>query len=285
MNKKSVVFSTTAVSLGLATVLTLSAVAPSMAATSHKTTKSVSSSTKSSKSATGTAFSATQDARKFTSVNFTISNVPSTITDAATAAKLLVVKVVPLAADATSAPATAPVPSFSGKTGDVRAGAPAFGKGHAPDNDGDGPGANGVAGNGGWTPGATSDARAATGTAPTTGTAPSFGNGQGPDNDGDGPRGGHGHGGPRGGRGFGGPRGMQISNLSLSNGVLTGTIQIPGDEVANVQKWGVYLSIAADSTNGITAQTATPVMVTVTTAADLTATVTATSGDIALVIK
>ena len=78
---------------------------------------------------------------------------------------------------------------------------------------------------------------------------------------------------------------MQISNLTLSNGVLTGTIQIPGDEVAGVQKFGVYLSIAADSTNGITAQTATPVLVTVTTAADLTATVTATSGDIALAIK
>jgi hypothetical protein len=276
MNKKSVVFSTTAVSLGLATVLTLSAVAPSMAATSHKTTKSVSSSTKSTK--TGVAFSATQDARKFTTVNFKISNVPSTITDAATAAKLLVVKVVPLASDATSAPATAPVPTFGG-SGDVRGG-------HAPDNDGGGPGANGA---GGWTPGSTSDARA---TAPNfSGTGDARGN-HAPDNDGDGPaagfggpRGGHGHGhgGPR--VGFGGPRGMQLSNLVLSNGVLTGTIQIPGDEVANVQKWGVYLSIAADSANGITAQSATPVMVTVTTAADLTATVTATSGGIALAIK
>lgn len=281
MNKKSVVFSTTAVSLGLATVLTLSAVAPSMAATSHKTTKSVSSTTKSTK--TGASFSATQDARKFTTVNFKISNVPSTITDAATAAKLLVVKVVPLASDATSAPATAPVPTFGG-SGDARGGAPAFGGGHAPDNDGDGPGANGA---GGWTPGSTSDARA---TAPNfSGTGDARGN-HAPDNDGDGPaagfggpRGGHGHGGPRGG--FGGPRGMQLSNLVLSNGVLTGTIQIPGDEVANVQKWGVYLSIAADSANGIAAQSATPVMVTVTTAADLTATVTATSGDIALAIK
>ena len=274
MNKKSVVFTTTAVSLGLATVLTLSAVAPSMAATSHKTTKSVSSTTKSSKSATGTAFSATQDARKFTSVNFTITNVPSTITDAATAAKLLVVKVVPLAADATSAPATAPVPSFSGKTADVRAGAPAFGNGHAPDNDGDGPAAHGA---GGWTPGSTSDARAtAPNFSPTGDTRGNhFGFGRG-----------HGHGGPR--DGFGGPRGprgMQLSNLTLANGVLSGTIQIPGDEVANVQKWGVYLSIAADSANGIAAQSATPVMVTVTTAADLTATVTATSGDVALAIK
>jgi hypothetical protein len=275
MNKKSVVFTTTAVSLGLATVLTLSAVAPSMAATSHKNTKSVSSTAKSAK--TGASFSVTQDARKFTTVNFKISNVPSTITDAATAAKLLVVKVVPLATDATSAPATAPVPTFGG-SGDARTGAPAFGNGHAPDNDGDGPGANGA---GGWTPSGSA-------TTTSTRTAPTFGNGQGGDNDGDGPaagfggpRGGHGHG----GHGFGGPRGMQFSNLTLANGVLSGTIQIPGDEVANVQKWGVYLSIAADSANGIAAQSATPVMVTVTTAADLTATVTATSGDIALALK
>jgi len=75
---------------------------------------------------------------------------------------------------------------------------------------------------------------------------------------------------------------MQISNLTLTNGVLTGTIQIPGDEIANVQNWGIYLSIAADSTNGIVAQSADPVMVTVTTAADLSATVTATTGDIVL---
>ena len=78
---------------------------------------------------------------------------------------------------------------------------------------------------------------------------------------------------------------MQISNLNLSNGVLTGTIQIPGDEVANVQKWGVYLNIAADSANGIAAQSATPILVTVTTAADLTPTVTATSGDIVLALN
>jgi len=270
MNKKSVVFTTTAVSLGLATVLTLSAVAPSMAATSHKTTKSVSATTKSAK--TGASFSATEDARKFTSVNFKISNVPSTITDAATAAKLLVVKVVPLASDATSAPATPPVPNFG--SGDARIGAPAFGNGHAPDNDGDGPAAHGA---GGWTPGSTSDARATAPNFSSTGDARGnhFGFGRG-----------HGHGGPR--DGFGGPRGprgMQLSNLTLANGVLSGTIQIPGDEVANVQKWGVYLSIAADSANGIAAQSATPVMVTVTTAADLTATVTATSGDVALAIK
>ncbi|MDE2409789.1 MAG: hypothetical protein KGL72_05725, partial [Actinomycetales bacterium] len=185
-----------------------------------------------------------------------------------TAAKLLVVKVVPLAADATSAPATPPVPTFG--SGDVRFGSGDVRGHHAPDNDGDGPGANGA---GGWTPGSTSDARA---------TAPNFsGTGDARGNHFGGPRGGHGHG----GHGFGGPRGMQLSNLSLANGVLTGTIQIPGDEVANVQKWGVYLSIAANSASGIAAQSATPVMVTVTTAADLTPTVTATSGEIALVLK
>jgi len=259
--KKSVVLTTTAASIGLATVLTLSAVAPSMAKTSSHstttTTKSAAAKTSSSGNQGGVSFSTTQDARKFTSVNFTVSNVPSTITDAATAAKLLVVKVVPLAADATSAPATAPLPA--GRMGDDH---------------------------GAWTPSGTTTGTTPTPSAtpsasatPATGTAPTFG-----DNDGDGPQagqGGRGH-----GKGHGkGPRGgMQISNLTLTNGVLTGTIQLPGDEVAGVQKFGIYLNIAASTPDGITAQNATPVMVTVTTAADLTPTVTATTGAVTLAI-
>ena len=107
--------------------------------------------------------------------------------------------------------------------------------------------------------------------APLSGDArPVFG-----DNDGDGPKG------PRGGHG---PRGPQLTNLSLVNGVLTGTLQLPGAPVAGAQKFAVYLSIAADSANGIAAQSATPVMVTVTTAADLTPSVTATTGNVILAI-
>jgi len=297
--KKSVVLTTTAATIGLATVLTLSAVAPSMAKTSGHSNTTKSASVKSASSngnQGGVSFRNTQDTRKSTSVNFTISNVPSSITDAATAAKLLVVKVVPLAADATSAPATAPLPTPpAGQTGtgSGTTGAPQFGgpgghhHGHS-DNDGNG----GQGGQGGWTPSSANGTTGTTGTttgttgstpstsaAPTTGTAPTFGNGQGPDNDGDGP--GHGHG-PKGG--FGGPRGMKISNLTLTNGVLTGTIELPGAPVAGTQKFGVYLNIAADSANGIVAQSATPVMVTVTTAADLTPTVTATTGNVTLAL-
>jgi hypothetical protein len=77
---------------------------------------------------------------------------------------------------------------------------------------------------------------------------------------------------------------MQLSNLTLSNGTLTGTITLLGGEAAGTQKLGVYLSVAASSANGIAAQNATPVMVTVTTAADLTPTVTATSAPITLAL-
>ena len=269
--KKSVVFTTTAATLGLATVLTLTAVVPSEAKVRHvSTTKSASAKARTSgasfriKSASTTGSSSTTEAqRQFTTVNFTVNNVPSTITDAATAAKLLVVKVVPLASTATSAPATAPAPTFGAGNGGHH------GRGGHGDGDGDG----GKGGNGGWTPSGTTSSTPA----PTTGstTAPAA-----PDNDGDGPAAGTA---PAGAPAFGGHgHGMQISNLTLTNGVLTGTIQIPGDEVANVQNWGIYLSIAADSTNGIAAQTGTPVMVTVTTAADLSASVTATTGDIVL---
>jgi len=269
--KKSVVFATTAATIGLATVLTLTAVVPSEAKTLNRShvTKSASVKHSSVRTKSGISFGAQQADRQFTTVNFTVNNVPSTITDAATAAKLLVVKVVPLAADATSAPATAPLPTAPSASN----GAPSFG-GHKGHGHGHNDGAAGGAG-GSWSP---------TGT--TGSTAPSA-----PDNDGDGPQAGSAPAGaptgaPTGAPAFDGHKGhgMQLSNLSLVNGVLTGTIQIPGDETANVENWGIYLSIAADSTNGIVAQTGTPVMVTVTTAADLSATVTATTGDVVLTL-
>jgi len=270
MKKKSAVVTTTAVSLGLATILTISAVAPSYAK-SHKTTGSAFSS--SSTAAPTASGSSTRVAPATVSVNFTVTNVPAAYTDAATAAKHLLFKVVPLAADATSAPATPPAPAFGAK-----------GPKGAPDNDGDGPGANG----GAWTPSTTSTTAPTTGStsAPTTSStaAPTFG-----DNDGDGPGLGDGDGHGRGhghGRGGFGPEG-KFSNLTLSNGTLTGTITVPAGRTAGVQKVGVYPYFAADSANNVAAKSGTPVMLTITTVADattgaLTASVTASTGNVSL---
>jgi hypothetical protein len=268
--KKSVAFTTTVATIGLATVLTLSAVAPSQAATTHKSAASKSASVKSAKgvkshkSGSGTKTAkAAKDNRQFTSVNFTVNNVPSSITDANTAAQLLVAKVVPLAADATSAPDTAPLPTAPAASN----GAPSFGGGKAHHGHGHGKGGKHADSLPAGTPPADPSV------ADPNSAAPSFG-----DNDGDGPKAGVDGGKP--GRGHG----MKFANLSLVNGVLTGTIEIPSDETANVQNWGIYLSIAADSTNGIVAQSSTPVMVTVTTASDLTATVTAATGDVVITL-
>jgi len=261
MKKKSVVVTTTAVSLGLATILTVGAVAPSYAKTLKATGNAFSSSSTAAPTASG---KSTKVAPATVSVNFTVTNVPTSYTDAATAAKHLLFKVVPLAADATSAPATPPAPAFGAK-----------GAKGAPDNDGDGPGANG----GAWTPSTSTTA------APTTSTtaAPTFG-----DNDGDGPGAngfgegrGRGHG--KGGFGFD----KQFSNLTLSNGTLTGTITIPAGRTAGVQKIGVYPYFAADSANNVAAKSGTPVMLTITTVADattgaLSASVTASSANITL---
>ena len=269
MKKKSVVVTTTAVSLGLATILTVSAVAPSYAK-SHKTTGSAFSS--SSTAAPTASDSSAKVAPATVSVNFTVTNVPTSYTDAATAAKHLLFKVVPLAADATSAPATPPAPAFGAK-----------GAKGAPDNDGDGPGANG----GAWTPSTstTSAPTAGSTAAPTISStaAPTFG-----DNDGDGPGrfgGGHGRGHGHGKGGFG--PGTMFSNLTLSNGTLTGTITIPAGRTAGVQKVGVYPYFAADSANNVAAKSGTPVMLTITTVADattgaLSASVTASSANITL---
>lgn len=266
MKKSVALVTTTAVSLGLATILTVSAVAPSFAAT-HKTTGSAFSS---SSTASGTNNGSTKVAPATVSVNFTVTNVPSAYTTAAAAAKNLLFKVVPLASDATSAPATAPVPSFGAKG--------------APDNDGDGPGHGGA-----WTPSGTSTTAPTTGTtpAPTTSrtAAPTFGG----DNDGDGPAAGKGK-----GRGHGhGPAGFgpgaSYTNLVLSNGTLTGTITVPAGRTAGVQKLGVYPFFAADAANNVAAKTGTPVMLTITTVADattgaLTASVTGSSSSLAFSI-
>jgi hypothetical protein len=235
MKKKSVVVTTTAVSLGLATILTVSAVAPSYAK-SHKTTGSAFSS--SSTAAPTASDSSAKVAPATVSVNFTVTNVPTSYTDAATAAKHLLFKVVPLAADATSAPATPPAPAFGAK-----------GAKGAPDNDGDGPGR--------------------------------FGGG-----DGHGRGHGHGKGGFGPGKGGFGP-GTMFSNLTLSNGTLSGTITIPAGRTAGVQKIGVYPYFAADSANNVAAKSGTPVMLTITTVADtstgaLSASVTASSANITL---
>ena len=260
--KKHIAVTTTAVSLGVATLLTMSAVAPAMAKSHTASGNSfTTSTTKKAASGTTTSGSNAPTAPKFATVNFTVTGVPSAYADAATAAKHLVFKVVPLAADATSAPATPPVPPF--------------GKGPKGDNDGDGPGvANGAAG--AWAPSATGT----TTPAPSATGAPSFGAG---DNDGDGPaagmgmRMGRGHGPMGHGKGMGLGHGPQITNLVLSNGTLTGTISVPAGRTAGVEKFAVYPTVVADSANNIAAKTGTPVLLTVTTAADGTATVAASA--------
>ncbi|MEN9714929.1 MAG: hypothetical protein RJA35_396, partial [Actinomycetota bacterium] len=100
--KKSVILSTTAAGLGLATVLTFAAAAPSFAKTANHSTTTKSAGSSSSGNQGGISFGTTADARKTTTVNFTITNVPTSITSAADAAKLVVVKIAPLAADATA---------------------------------------------------------------------------------------------------------------------------------------------------------------------------------------
>ena len=276
--KKHIAVTTTAVSLGVATLLTISSMAPAMAKT-HNTSGSSFSSSSSRTGANGTPTpGATPVAPKFTTVNFTVTGVPAAYTDAATAASHIVFKVVPVAADATSAPATPPVP--------------AFGKGGKGDHDGDGPGAGA---SGGWTPpaasGSSSSSTATPAPAPTgaptfgapTAGAPTFGT---PDNDGDGPaagagagfgkgHGGHGDHGKGRGPGFG--PGTAITNLVLTNGTLTGTISVPAGRTAGVQKFAVYPTVVADSANNVAAKTGTPVLLTVTTAADGTATVAASA--------
>ena len=277
--KKSVLFTTTAATLGLATVLTFAAVSPSMAKSSKHSNAGANSATVKTG---GTSFGPgavsgdVHVAPKTTALTITLTNVPSVYTDAAALGKKLIVKVVPLAADATSAPATAPVPTFGGKpeSGDVRpappAGAPAFGKGH---------GKHGQADHDGDFVVNTGDVRPAPPVgAPAPGTAPTFGA---PDNDGDGPGfgGGKHHGGP--GRGGFGPFG-QASTFTLSGNTLTGQIQIPAAPVAGTQNFAVYISIAADGSTGLAAQSGTPVFVVATTDSSGNVTLSNASGPVTI---
>lgn len=268
--KKSVLVTTTAATLGLATVLTFAAVSPSMAKTAKHTTTAVSAT---AKTKVGNGSFDARVAPKTASLSFTVSNVPAAYASAAALGKQLVVRVVPLASTATSAPATPPVPAFGG---------PNFGSKDARgDNDGDGPAFN---------PGAAPTAPTTSGTAT---TAPSFGSGDvRGDNDGDGPGfgpggnggpafGGHGHGGPRGGHGGPGFENFQ-STLTLTGNTLTGTIQIPAERAAGVQNWAIYISVAADSTTGLAAQTGTPVFVVATTDASGNVTLSQASGPVAI---
>jgi len=264
--KKQFAVTTTAVSLGVATLLTMSAVAPA-SAKSHSTSGSSFSSASLKAASTDTATpAATPTAPKFATVNFTVTGVPAAYTDAATAAKHLVFKVVPLAADATSAPATPPVPAFGkGAPADSTAGAPAAGDAAGKGCGGKGHGPKGQGGDAAWAPAAGSTAAPApsTSAAPTTGTpaagAPNFADGAGHKG-----KGGKGH-------------GPQITNLVLTNGTLTGTISVPAGRTAGVQKFAVYPTVVADSANNVAAKTGTPVLLTVTTAADGSATVAASA--------
>ena len=111
--KKSVLFTTTAVTVGLATVLTMGAIAPANAKGSE------------SGKGSGSAFSASSSSSKVedhgsssklsAAVDFTVTGVPANYTTVQEIASQLVFKIVPLPADATSAPAAAPAAS-SGKS-------------------------------------------------------------------------------------------------------------------------------------------------------------------------
>lgn len=99
---KSIAFKTTAVTLGLATVITLGAVSPSLA--------------KGGDNRGSASISANDDsALRSAPLAFSVTNVPAIYTDAKSVGKQLVFKVVELAADATTAPATPPVTANSGK--------------------------------------------------------------------------------------------------------------------------------------------------------------------------
>jgi hypothetical protein len=252
--KKSVLFSTTAATLGLATVLTFAAVSPSMAKGSKHSNDGSSSATVKTAGISfgpGAVSGDVHVAPKTASLSFTLTNVPTAYTSAAALGKQLVVRVVPLAADATSAPATPPVPPFGGPkfgSDDVRG-----------DNDGDGPG---------FAPGANQ---------PAFGSHDARG-----DNDGDGPAfapGGH-HGRGHGRDGFG-PFG-QPSTFTLTGNTLTGSIQIPAARAAGVQNWAIYISVAADATTGLAAQSGTPVFVVATTDASGNVTLGSTSATVTI---
>ncbi len=99
---KSIAFKTTAVTLGLATIITLGAVSPSLA--------------KGGDNRGSASISANDDsALRSAPLAFSVTNVPANYTDAKSVGKQLVFKVVELAADATTAPATPPVTANSGK--------------------------------------------------------------------------------------------------------------------------------------------------------------------------
>jgi len=262
--KKSVLFSTTAATLGLATVLTFAAVSPSMAkGPKHSNDGSSSATVKTAgiSFGKGAVSGDIHVAPKTTALTITLTNVPGVYTDAAALGKKLIIKVVPLAASATSAPATAPVPTFGGKpeSGEVRpappVGAPAPGNAPVfgtPDNDGDGP---------------------ALGSHDSRGPGHAGREGRGP---GHGGRGEHG----RGPGGFG-PFG-QPSTFTLSGTTLTGQIQIPAAPVAGTQNFAVYISIAADGATGLAAQSGTPVFVVATTDASESVTLGNASGAVTI---
>ena len=96
--KKSVLFTTAAATVGLATVLTIGAIAPASAKGNHfgNDGSGVVRISDDSSTVAGA------------SIAFSVTNVPANYTNVQDIAPQLVFKVVPLAADATSAPATAP---------------------------------------------------------------------------------------------------------------------------------------------------------------------------------
>lgn len=100
MNKKLIAKSV-AVTAGLATVISLAAVSPSLAKGGHGRGGDSHSNSQQ--------FSANDNSNVNTAaLNFTVTNVPAIYSDAAQLGKVVLFKIVPLAADATEAPATPP---------------------------------------------------------------------------------------------------------------------------------------------------------------------------------
>ncbi|MFM5905201.1 MAG: hypothetical protein ACKORF_03750 [Micrococcales bacterium] len=196
--KKSVLLTTAAATVGLATVLTMGAIAPASAKGNYFGNDGsgvVRLDDHSSSVATA-------------SLPFTFTNVPANYTNVQDIASQLVFKVVPLPADATSAPATPPAATFKSE-------------GKSDKNKGKSDKSNGKS---------------------------DMGKGQ---------------------QQFKG-----YSSLSLSGGILSGSIDLRSGKTAGVQNFGIYPMFAADVRTGLAAQAGDPVFVTATTAADGTVTLT-----------
>jgi len=106
--KKSVLFSTTAVTVGLATVLTMGAISPASAKGEGSGKGSDSSFSATATTGTAKVEDSGSSSKLSAAVDFSVTGVPANYTSVQDLASQLVFKIVALPADATTAPATAP---------------------------------------------------------------------------------------------------------------------------------------------------------------------------------